>query len=48
LAGFAKTLKVKFEDIEVGLYFEPEPGLADNGDLEHNLQDLFESLLVLS
>jgi AAA ATPase domain len=42
LAGFAKALKVKFQDIEVGLDFEPEPGLADNGDLEHDLQALFE------
>ena len=44
LAGFAKSLKVKYEDIEVGLDFEPEPGLADNGDLEHDLQDLLESV----
>jgi hypothetical protein len=43
LAGFAKTLKVKFQDIEVGLDFDPEPGLADNGDLEHDLQDLLEA-----
>jgi hypothetical protein len=42
LAGFAKALKVTYADIEVGLDFEPEPGLADNGDLEHDLQDLFE------
>jgi hypothetical protein len=31
LAGFAKALKVKYQDIEVGLDFPPEPGLADNG-----------------
>lgn len=43
LAGFALALKVKYEDIEVGLDFEPEPGLADNGDLEHDLQDLLEA-----
>jgi len=43
LAGFAQALKVKYEDIEVGLDFEPEPGLADNGDLEHDLQALLES-----
>jgi len=43
LAGFARALKVKYEDIEVGIDFEPEPGLADNGDLEHDLQDLLES-----
>lgn len=43
LAGFAKALKLKYEDIEVGLDFEPEPGLADNGDLEHDLQALLEA-----
>jgi hypothetical protein len=43
LAGFAKALKVKYQDIEVGLDFDPEPGLADNGDLEHDLQALFET-----
>ena len=43
LAGFAKSLKVKFNDIEVGFDFEPEPGLADNGDLEHDLQALLEA-----
>ena len=43
LAGFAKSLKVKYQDIEVGFDFEPEPGLADNGDLEHDLQALLET-----
>ena len=42
LAGFAKALKVKYQDIEVGVDFDPEPGLADNGDLEHDLQALLE------
>ena len=42
LAGFAKALKVKYNDIEVGLDFDPELGLADNGDLEHDLQALLE------
>jgi hypothetical protein len=42
LAGFAKALKLKYADIEVGFDFEPETGLADNGDLEHDLQALFE------
>lgn len=42
LAGFAKALKLKYQDIEVGFDFEPEPGLADNGDLEHDLQALLE------
>lgn len=43
LAGFAKALKVKYQDIEVGLDFEPEPGLADNGDLELDLLALLEA-----
>jgi len=43
LSGFARALKFKYEDIEVGLDFEPERGLADNGDLEHDLQALLEA-----
>src|SRR5262249_38960275 len=43
LAGFAKALKVKFNDIEVGLDLDPEPGLADNGDLEADLAALLEA-----
>ncbi|WP_288484578.1 AAA family ATPase [uncultured Novosphingobium sp.] len=39
LAGFAK-LKVKYDDLEVALDFEPEPGLADSGDLDADLADL--------
>jgi predicted transcriptional regulator len=42
LAGFVKALKVKYDDIEVGLDLDPEPGLADNGDLELDLQALLE------
>jgi hypothetical protein len=44
LAGFASKLKVTYQDIEVGYDFDPEPGLADNGDLEHDLQALFEQV----
>lgn len=44
LAGFAKALKLKYNDIEVGFDFSPEPGLADNGDLEHDLQALLETV----
>ena len=43
LAGFAKSLKVKYADLEVGIDLDPEPGLADNGDLEHDLQALLEA-----
>ena len=44
LAGFVRALKVKYGDIEVGLDFDPEPGLADNGDLETDLSELFEAV----
>jgi hypothetical protein len=44
LAGFAKGLKVKYGDLEVGLDAEPEPGLADNGDLEIDLTALLEQV----
>jgi len=43
LAGFARALKIKYHDIEVGVDLEPEPGLADNGDLEQDLQALIEA-----
>jgi hypothetical protein len=43
LAGFAKALKVKYRDMEVGLDLDPEPGLADNGDLEIDLVALLEA-----
>lgn len=48
LAGFAKKLKVTYNDIEVGFDYEPEPGLADNGDLEHDLQALIEQVGLAS
>jgi len=44
LAGFVRALKFKFDDIEVALDLEPEPGLADNGDLETDLATLFEQV----
>ena len=44
LAGFASKLKATYSDIEVGFDFDAEPGLADNGDLEHDLQALFEQV----
>ena len=43
LSGFARSLKVKYQDIEVGVDLAPEPGLADNGDLEQDLQVLIEA-----
>lgn len=42
LAGFATAIKATYNDVSVGFDFSPEPGLADNGDLEHDLQALLE------
>lgn len=44
LAGFASRLKLKYNDIEVGLDYDPEPGLADNGDLEVDLTTLLQQV----
>jgi AAA+ ATPase superfamily predicted ATPase len=44
VAGFAKALKFKYSDIEVGVDFDPEPGLADSGDLENDLSDLLTTV----
>jgi hypothetical protein len=44
LAGFARALKVKYGDLEVGFDADPEPGLADNGDLEIDLTALLEQV----
>jgi hypothetical protein len=40
LSGFVTALKIRYDDIEVGIDYPPEPGLADNGDLELDLQTL--------
>lgn len=44
LAGFAKALKVKYQDIEFGIDADPENGLADSGDLDTDLTDLLLTL----
>lgn len=46
LAGFVSRLKVTYADIEVGLDYDPEPGLADNGDLEGDLTALLQQVGV--
>ncbi len=42
LAGFIKP-RVSYEGFEIALDFEPEPGLADSGDLETDLADLIRA-----
>lgn len=44
LGAFFKSMKLKYQDIEFGLDLAAEPGLADSGDLEHDLIDLFVEL----
>lgn len=44
LAGFAKSLKARYGDIEIGMDIEPEVGLADSGDFEIDLQVLLENV----
>jgi hypothetical protein len=44
LAGFAGKLKLTYHDIEVGLDYDPEPGLADNGELEGDLTALLQQV----
>lgn len=43
LAGFIK-LKASYGDIELAMELDPEPGLADSGDLEADLTDLVRSV----
>jgi hypothetical protein len=44
LASFSKALKVKYQDLEVGIDFEPEAGIADSGDLDSDLADLLTAI----
>ena len=44
LRGFAAAIRIKYNDIEISLDGEPEPGVADSGDLEADLPDLLVTL----
>ncbi len=44
LASFAKAFRMKYEDIEFSIEIEPEEGIADSGDLEHDLTELLRIL----
>ncbi len=43
VAGFARALKLKYQDIEFQLDLPTEIGLADSGDLEFDLKELLEA-----
>lgn len=40
LASFVGSMKVRYDDVEVGLDFDEQPGLADTGDLQLDLTEL--------
>ena len=44
VGGFANALRIKYTDIEIGLNFDKEAGVADSGDLELDLVDLLTTV----
>ena len=44
LRGFVGALKVTMNDVTIGLDIEPEKGVADSGDLEIDLPNLFAAI----
>ncbi len=44
LASFARSAKVKYQDVEFNVDFEAIAGLADSGDLDTDLTDLLHSV----
>ena len=43
LGGFASAMKVRCQDLEFGMDLGTEPGVADSGNLEHDLLDLLRA-----
>jgi hypothetical protein len=41
LGGFVSAMKLKYQDVEFGVDLGSTPGVADSGDFEHDLIDLF-------
>lgn len=44
LKSFFDGVKLKYQDIEIGIDIDAEPGIADSGDLESDLSALFLAL----
>jgi hypothetical protein len=44
LGGFVSAMKLKYKDIEFCVDLETHAGVADSGDLEHDLMELFITL----
>ena len=43
LSGFVRSMKVRYADIALQLDLGSEPGIADSGDLQHDLSELLQS-----
>ncbi|MFZ5875481.1 MAG: AAA family ATPase [Nitrospirota bacterium] len=41
LRSFFDGVKIKYQDLEIGIDIDPEPGAADSGDLEADLSTVF-------
>ena len=41
LGGFVAAMKLKYDDVEFSVDLGKQPGIADSGDLEHDLTELF-------
>jgi hypothetical protein len=44
LKSFARSVKVKYGDIEIGLGIDPETGVGDSGDLESDLPEVLAAI----
>ncbi len=44
IGSFAKSAKIRFQDIEFGFSNGSEQGIADSGDLDHDLTDLIVAI----
>lgn len=44
LKSFARSVKVKYGDIEIGLGIDPEKGVGDSGDLESDLPEVLAAI----
>ena len=42
--SFFGAIKLKYQEVEIGFDVDPEPGVADSGDLEADLSALFQAL----
>lgn len=44
LSSFANAMKVRYQDFELAMDYQPQKGVADSGDLENDLSELLEKV----